>query len=121
MKFSFKHTDKIVGAFMLIAVFIMFLSIIFLLVNQKVFTKKHYYKTIFSDKAGLKSNTDITFNGFSIGKITKFKLNNDDMVEANFYILDSYATRITKGSVLSKLSNPITGSSVYFIKNHNTI
>ena len=31
MKLSFRHTDKIVGAFLLIAIFVLMLSIIFVL------------------------------------------------------------------------------------------
>jgi len=120
MKFSFRHTDKVVGAFMLSAVFILLISLIFVLLNQKIFVKKHNYKTQFIDRVGLKTNTDIVFNGFVIGKLKDFNLNEKDIVDVDFYIFDEYYTRITVGSVLSKMSNPLSGSTVYFIKNYNS-
>lgn len=120
MKFSFRHTDKIVGAFMLSALFLLLLSIIFVLVNQKLFTKKYYYKTQFSDRVGIRVNTDIVFNGFVIGKLQKFSLNEKDMVDVDFFIYEEYHTRITNNSVLSRTSNPIAGSTVTFIRNYHT-
>ena len=120
MKLSFRHTDKIVGAFLLIAIFVLMLSIIFVLINQKTFTKKHYYSTVFYDRVGLKIDTDIIYNGFAIGKIKKLTLNEEDMVVVDFYIYEKYFSRITEGSVLNRVNNPLSGSTVYFIRNRDS-
>ncbi|HPY87345.1 MAG TPA: hypothetical protein PLG34_05125 [Spirochaetota bacterium] len=75
MKFKMRHADKIVGIFLFLSIFILLLTIIMILLNQKTFTKKIYYKSRFADRVGLKINQDINFKGFVVGKITKFKLN----------------------------------------------
>ncbi len=75
MKFKLKYADKIVGLFLLIGIFILLLSIIFVIYNQKLFIKRIYFKSRFNDKIGLKINQDIYFKGFTIGKITNYQLN----------------------------------------------
>ena len=69
---------------------------------------------------GLKIDTDIIYNGFAIGKIKKLTLNEEDMVVVDFYIYEKYFSRITEGSVLNRVNNPLSGSTVYFIRNRDS-
>ena len=57
----------------------------------------------------------IQYKGFGIGKVTKIELDEKDQVVVNFYISDEYIDRITEGSILELVVNPIgLGSSLIF-------
>ncbi len=120
MKMIFKYTDKIVGAFIILSWFIFFGAIILILINQKVFIKKYHYNTIFEDSKGLRKQSEILFQGFVIGKITDYRLNDEDTVDVDFYIYENYIDRFTLSSVMSKSTSPIAGSIIEFLKNDTT-
>ncbi len=120
MKFLFKYADKISGAFILVSLFLFFGAIILILINQKVFIKKVYFNTRFEDSRGLKKNTEINFNGFIIGKVEDYRLNDKDTVDVDFFIYETYINRFTINSVLNKSVSPLSGSTVEFLKNDTT-
>jgi phospholipid/cholesterol/gamma-HCH transport system substrate-binding protein len=120
MNFKFKHTDRIVGLFILISLFLFFLSIFLIVFNQNIFTKKIYFKTQFQDADGLKINKDIMFKGFKIGRIKNFNLNNDNLVNVDFYIYSKYKDKVKLHSVINKSSNPLTGSTILLLPSIKT-
>jgi phospholipid/cholesterol/gamma-HCH transport system substrate-binding protein len=117
MTFKFKYTDKIVGLFIILSLFLLLIASILILFNQKIFTKKFYFFTQFSDAEGLKINKEIIFKGFKIGKIKKIDLNRENFVNVEFYIYGGFIDKIKEDSVINKASNPITGSTLMFIPN----
>jgi phospholipid/cholesterol/gamma-HCH transport system substrate-binding protein len=117
MTFKFRHTDKIVGAFVLGSIFILFGILVVIILNQKLFEKKYNYNTIFEDAYDLKINQDIYFKGFKIGKISEFVLNEDDRVKVNFFVYKKYQYILTMDSALNKTTNPLTGSKIVLIQN----
>lgn len=119
MRFKFKYMDKIVGLFLFTSVFLMFIAIAFILLNQRIFVKKHYFISEFNE-AGDLVNKDIIFKGFTIGKIKSVILNEKNMVDTVFYIYDDYYHVFKEGSVLKKSTNPISGTKIIFVQNNHT-
>ncbi|OHD14076.1 MAG: hypothetical protein A2086_12125 [Spirochaetes bacterium GWD1_27_9] len=118
MKFKLKYTDKIVGVFAFLSLFVFIGLIMVIIVNQKIFIKKHEFNTKFEDANGLKVNQDVFFKGFKIGKVKSIDLNFQNKVDVKFYIYDEFISRIKKGSVINKVANPIfTDAKLIFIQN----
>jgi len=108
MNFKFKHTDKIVGAFIIFSILLLLISSFMIIFNKKIFTRKFIFKTQFNLASGLKINQDIMFKGYKIGKIYNFNLNKQNTIDAFFYIYSDYIDKITENSVINKSINPIT-------------
>jgi phospholipid/cholesterol/gamma-HCH transport system substrate-binding protein len=123
MNFKFKYTDKIVGIFVILSLFIFIGAALLIILNQKWFERKYTFRTQFADATGLKPNQDIFFKGFKIGKIRSFVLNRNNVIDSEFFIYERYIEKINEYSVLNKASNPLTGSMVIFTPNlmHNRI
>ncbi|ACF14623.1 Mammalian cell entry related domain protein [Chloroherpeton thalassium ATCC 35110] len=111
MKFKFKYTDKIVGGFVLTALLTVVFIAIIVAINNKVFVKKYVFKTQFTDAVGLTTTTPIIFKGFEIGRIRSYKLNERDMIDADFEIYEEYRDRIKTNTVLHKARNILGGST----------
>ena len=115
MKFRIKYADQIVGTLSLLAI----ASLIFILFligsKQKWFVPKHPYYTIVNSASNVSEGMAIQYKGFGIGKVTTIELDEKDQVVVNFYISDEYIDRITEGSILELVVNPIgLGSSLIF-------
>jgi phospholipid/cholesterol/gamma-HCH transport system substrate-binding protein len=117
MTFKFRYTDRIVGIFVFVSIFILFSIIMIVILNQKIFERKFRYVSRFEDAYDLKSNQDVYFKGFKIGKIEDFKLNDRDSVDVDFFIFRKFQHLVTRNSVLNKSSNPLTGSKIVLIQN----
>jgi phospholipid/cholesterol/gamma-HCH transport system substrate-binding protein len=111
MNFKFKYTDKIAGVFVLLSLVIFITSMLFIIMNQRWFERKYTFRTQFADAAGLKTNQDIFFKGFKIGKIKNFNLNRNNNIDAEFFVYERYIDKINEYSVLNKSVNPLTGGS----------
>ncbi|MCA0445654.1 MAG: MlaD family protein [Bacteroidetes bacterium] len=111
MKFKFKYTNKIVGVFMLVALGLLIGSLILITIQQKVFVKKYVFKARFLDAEGLSTSTPIRFKGYEIGRITQFRLNEENTIDADFTVVEEYRTKIVENSALNKAKNPISGAS----------
>lgn len=111
MKFKFKYTNRIVGVFMLVALGLLVGSLILITIQQKVFVKKYVFKARFLDAEGLSTSTPIRFKGYEIGRITQFRLNEENTIDADFSVVEEYRTKIVENSALNKAKNPISGAS----------
>lgn len=100
MKFKFRHADKIVGLFALVAILLMVLTTVFAGVNKKWFTKKVHFTSLFTSAEGLKVGMGVNLRGFEIGRVKTISLNTDNQVDLNFYIYETYHDRILPDSVL---------------------
>ncbi len=120
MNFKFRHTDKIVGLFVLIALVALILSFSAIMIKQKFFVKKYVFHTRFIDAIGLSNSTILSFRGFEIGKIKQFSLNKNNYIDADFVIYEKYMDKMLEFSAISKAVNPVTSkSSLEFLQGPN--
>lgn len=107
MKFQIRFADQIVGLFIVLAM----MSIVFILVmmgiNQRWFAKDYKYTSSFKSGNGLSVGMSIKLKGFNIGSVDKIKLLDNDTVEINFHIFDTYIEKVRKNSVLELSVSPI--------------
>ncbi|HOX92628.1 MAG TPA: MlaD family protein, partial [Spirochaetales bacterium] len=115
MKFKIKYMDQIVGLFIIIALALFAVIVILVGMNQRWFAKDYRFHTVFSSAAGVAPGTAITMKGFTVGKIDKISLNENNMVDAQFHIYDTYYPLVVANSVLELTVSPIgLGSSLLF-------
>lgn len=114
MKFKIRHADKIVGLFS-IAALVGLVALIFAVgAKQNWFAKKINYFTIFDSGSGVTVGMDLTYKGFSVGKVEKINLQGM-MVRVDYYILSDYAEYVREGSLVELVVSPIgLGSSFVF-------
>jgi len=110
MKFSFRHANKIVGLFVLVAVLLLVLITMFAGLNNKWFTKKIYFTSLFTSAEGLKVGMSVNLRGFEIGRVKNISLNEDNQVDLDFYIYETYHNRVLPDSVLA-LPSGLLGSA----------
>jgi len=111
MKYKFKYTDKIVGGFVLTALFTVLFIVIIVAINNKVFVKKFVFKTQFTDAVGLSTTTPVIFKGYEIGQMCRYNLNDENMIDAEFEIYEEYRDRIKTNAVLHKERNILGGAT----------
>jgi phospholipid/cholesterol/gamma-HCH transport system substrate-binding protein len=115
MKFSIRFADKIVGTLVLFALASLIFVIFMLGKSQRWFSRDYQYKTYFSSASGLSPNMAVQFRGFTIGRIKKLLLSDDDSVEVLFTIFEEYGDRVKNGSVVEIIISPIgLGNSFIF-------
>ncbi len=107
MKFRIRFADQVVGVFVLIAIIGIALILIFMGANQRWFSKNYYFRSNFPSGEGLSTGMPIMLQGFAIGKITKISLTQENKVDIEFFIQDSYYDRVLSYSVLELVSSPI--------------
>jgi phospholipid/cholesterol/gamma-HCH transport system substrate-binding protein len=115
MKFRVRFAHQIVGVFVLLAILAVAAILILLGINQRWFAKDYYYWSVFKSAGGLSVGMPIRLKGFEIGKISKISLTNDNLVEIEFYIMDTYYDKVLPNSVLELSSNPLgLGGGMFF-------
>lgn len=111
MKFKIKYADQIVGFFSILAMAAIIVLIFAIGANKNWFTKKNRYFTVFDSGSGLSVGMDLTYKGFSIGKISSVDLIGN-FVRVDFYVLEDYFDYVRENSVVSLDVSPIgLGSS----------
>ena len=111
MKFKINKFDRMVGIFSIISLAGLLVLIFSIGSTQKWFTRKNKYYTFFDTAAGISQGMDLTYKGFSIGKIKKITLVGHE-VRADFYILSDYEDYVKEGSLVQLITSPIgLGSS----------
>ena len=115
MKFKIRYADQIVGLFSIAAVVGLIVLVFAIGGKQNWFTKKYHYYTMFDSGANLKTGMDLTYKGFSIGKIKKIQLEGN-AVRVDYFILEDYSEYVTDGSLVQLSVSPIgLGSSFNFL------
>lgn len=114
MKFKIRFADQIVGFFSLLAFGLLICFVFFLGAKQNWFVKKNLYYTYFTSGSGFSVGMDVSYKGFSIGKIKNVKLEGSD-VRVEFYILGEYTDYVKENSLVELITSPIgLGSSFVF-------
>jgi ABC-type transporter Mla subunit MlaD len=111
MSFKFKHSEKITGVFILLAVVILIIGAVVISVSKKTFVKTHEFRTLLSDATGLSTGTPLSFKGYQIGRVKKFLLDKDNNIDVELGVFKEYREKIVKGSAIYRLNNPITGET----------
>ena len=109
MKLMIRFADKIVGAFIILAIGILIFVIFMLGSSQRWFSRDYQFKSYFTSAAGLSQNMAVQYKGFTIGHVKSIKLADDDRVEVAFTIFDTYIDRVRTGSLVEVLVSPIGG------------
>jgi phospholipid/cholesterol/gamma-HCH transport system substrate-binding protein len=115
MKFRIKYADQVVGLFIVISLVALVAIVVLLGLNQRWFAKNFVFKTQFKSGGGLSVGMPITMKGFQIGQVERIHLNEDDMVDVEFAIFDTYYDKVKEHSVVELSVSPIgLGGGLFF-------
>ncbi len=110
MQNSPKNTNKIVTLFIFVGVAILVAFTTMVLINNKAFVDKTYYRTIVNNAKGLSGKPAVFFKGLEIGRVESFALNpNTNDIEVDFFVFDQYKTKVVKYAVLGGHRNTLLG------------
>ena len=110
-----KNTNKIVFIFISIGLLILSVFTSIILVNNKTFADKTYYRTILDNAKGLRAKPAIFFKGLEIGRIDAFRLNpRTNEIEVDFWVFDQYKSKIVKYALLSGHQTMLLGDMSAF-------
>jgi phospholipid/cholesterol/gamma-HCH transport system substrate-binding protein len=94
LPFRLRHTDKIVWIFLAIIGALVVLAMAFAIRSQQFFESRVEYMTLFEDGSGIKTGTAVKISGIDVGMVRKVSLNDDNMVEVWFDVLERFSDRI---------------------------
>ncbi|MCX7025184.1 MAG: MlaD family protein [Spirochaetes bacterium] len=115
MKFRIRYADQVVGVFIVIALVIFCGIIVLLGMNQRWFAKNYSFKTRFESGAGVSAGTAIVMKGFPVGKIAKVELDDENRVDVEFVIFDTYYPKVREYSLIELSVSPIgLGTQILF-------
>lgn len=107
MKLMIRHSDKLVGAFVLVGTLFLVGALVFVGVNRRWFRSDLEYYSYFDTAKGLSAGLALEYRGFAIGRVKSIELGNGDQVRAVFSVHNEYADRIVAGSVVELAVQPL--------------
>ena len=107
MKFKIKYAEQIVGLFVLVAIVSLAGILIFMGINQRWFARDYSFYSTFNSGEGLNRGMAVKLKGFTIGAVDSIQLLEDNTVQIEFHIFDTYYDRVRENSVLELSSSPI--------------
>jgi phospholipid/cholesterol/gamma-HCH transport system substrate-binding protein len=107
MKFKIKYAEQIVGLFVLIAIVSLAGILIFMGINQRWFAKDYSFYSKFNSGEGLNRGMAVKLKGFTIGAVDSIDLLEDNTVQIEFHVFDTYYDRVRPNSVLELAISPI--------------
>ncbi len=115
MTFRMRNADKIVGLFVILAVTLVAVLLFLLGANQRWFARDYRYYSRFPSASGLSVGMPILFKGFQIGRVESVRLSEEDDVDVDFVVYDTYLDRVRENSILELVTSPIgLGSQLLF-------
>lgn|GEM_PF-272804 len=121
MNYRLKYANQFVVSFVIMALIVIGVAIIFVAFQQKIFEKKLSYNTKLSDGTGLSAQTQLLYKGFEIGRVKKFSLSKDGWIVVYLKIYQRYSNLIVTGSVINRLTSPLTGKTqLEFFQNNSS-
>ncbi len=106
MLYNTKATNRIVLIFTACGLLSLIIFISLILINNKTFVDKTYYRTVLNNAKGLNAKPGIYFKGLQIGQINGFKLNHSsNYIDVDFFVYGEFKDKIVKYSVLSGNQN----------------
>lgn len=110
MQFKFKHIQKIVGGFFLLACIIIAVLLVIVARGQRWFQQYASYASYFDHGGGINVGASVMLKGLEAGNVYSVGLDSDNRVLVGIHIFKQYANRIREGSRVA-LMEPIVGSS----------
>ncbi|GHV66218.1 hypothetical protein AGMMS49928_00360 [Spirochaetia bacterium] len=115
MRFIIRFSDQVVGTLIVIAIAVLIFVVVLLGHRHRWFDRDYLYITYMDSAAGLGLNMAVQYKGFTIGNIKSFELTDDNQVQVNFAIYDTYNDRVREGSVVELAVSPVgLGNHFYF-------
>lgn len=107
MKFRIRFAEQIVGLFVLTAILALAGLLVMMGVNQRWFAKDYRFVSHFASGDNLSTGMSVKFRGFKIGSVDSITLLDNNMVEINFHVFDTYYDKVSPNSVLELAVSPI--------------
>lgn len=108
----FMHLERKVGMFALVALAGIIVIIVFIGIQQDLFTPKSNIYFIAESGSGLNVGQAVKFKGFKIGKIHNIKLNDTAQVEVTLVINKNYMKWIKSDSKASLVQEGVIGDMI---------
>ncbi len=100
VRMKYSKIERTAGIFLLFCLFC-FLGFVFIVATkQGWFEKKTAFYTIMSSAEGLREGSEVQMTGFKVGKVDSIELTTEQKIRVNFSVLEKYANKIKKDSVL---------------------
>ncbi len=112
MYFRIKNFDRFVGIFVILAMALVVVTLVFISRGQKWFEKRYRYSVVFNKVHGLKPGTGVTISGMEVGHVKSLRLNPQSKVELNLEILETYKDNIRKDSQATIVSSLLGAKTV---------
>ncbi len=112
MHFRIKHFDRYVGIFVILALALIMVTVVFIGRGQKWFEKRYHYTVVFNKVQGLKPGTGVTISGMEVGSVKSLRLNPQSKVDVTLEVLESYRDYIRKDSQATISSALLGGKTV---------
>jgi phospholipid/cholesterol/gamma-HCH transport system substrate-binding protein len=101
-----------VGFFVISALTILIVTLVFIGRGQKWFEKRYHYTVVFNKVQGLKPGTGVTISGMEVGTVKSLRLNPQNKVELTLEVLETYKNYIRKDSLATVASTLLGGKTV---------
>lgn len=111
MEFKFRHTEKIVGGFVFIALAVLIAGIVLIAFSQKLWVKTYTFRTRLAEATGLSTASTLSFKGYEIGRVKRFRLNEENTIDVEFEVYEEFREKMVPGSVIYRQVNPVTGKT----------
>ena len=96
-----KNTNKIVVLFALLGLGILLVFTAMIVVKNKTFADKTYYRTVVQHAKGLSAKPAVLFMGLEIGRVESFRLNLiNNEIEVDFWVFSQYRSKIVRHALL---------------------
>jgi phospholipid/cholesterol/gamma-HCH transport system substrate-binding protein len=115
MHFRVKHFDRTVGIFVILALAVFIVTLVFIGRGQRWFEKRYHYTVVFNKVQGLKPGTGVTISGMEVGAVKSLRLNPQNKVELTLEVLETYKNYIRKDSQATIASSLLGGKTVEII------
>ena len=112
MHFRIKHFDRYVGIFVILALALIVVTLVFIGRGQKWFEKRYRYTVVFNKVQGLKPGTGVTISGMEVGFVKSLRLNPQSKVDITLEVLETYRDYIRKDSQATISSGLLGGKAV---------
>lgn len=110
---SFTLQERVVGAFVLLGLGILFSLVIFSREVTSLFEERVTYHTFMQDAQGITTDTKVFISGLEVGSVTSFDVSKSNAIEVEMQVLDRFRNLIREDSraILNALS-VFGGSSI---------
>lgn len=104
------NTNKIVALFVVAGLGILMIFTAMILINNKTFADKTYYRTVVQHAKGLSAKPAVLFMGLEIGRVEDFRLNmTNNEIEVDFWVFSQYRTKVVRHALLIGHQNTLLG------------